>query len=94
MTEQLKSGLWYRCREFVTEQSAGEWDDKTIADDADKMMAFVNRERADMLEALKAARDHTNAIQHSQETRLNDIYDILSAAITKATDEFEGQVSI
>lgn len=49
---------------------------------------FLSREtqelwnsNADMLEAMKAARDQTLAIQHSQETRLNDIYDILNAAI-------------
>jgi hypothetical protein len=39
MTE--KTGLWYRCRDFVTEQSAGEWSDKVIADDTDAMMKFV-----------------------------------------------------
>ena len=38
------SDLWRRCRDFVEEQSAGEWDDKTIADDADKLMEFVMRE--------------------------------------------------
>lgn len=37
-------GLLGRCRDFVTEQSAGEWDDKTIANDADKLMAFVSIE--------------------------------------------------
>jgi hypothetical protein len=39
MTE--KTGLWYRCRDFVTEQSAGEWSDKVIADDTDAMMKFI-----------------------------------------------------
>jgi hypothetical protein len=39
-----KSGLWYRCMAFVEEQSAGEWDQKTIVDDADKLMAFVTAE--------------------------------------------------
>lgn len=43
MTER-KDDLWYRCRDFVTEQSAGEWDDKTIADDADKLFEFVTAE--------------------------------------------------
>lgn len=59
---ELKSGLWYRCRDFVTEQSDGEWDDKTIANDADKLMDFVNKEGAgqdirfsEMLAALKLA---------------------------------------
>lgn len=37
-----------------------------------------------MLAAMKAARDQTSAVQHSQETRLNDIYDILDAAIEEA----------
>lgn len=37
-------GLWCRCRDFVEEQSCGEWDDKTIADDADKLMEFIYRE--------------------------------------------------
>ncbi len=37
----------------------------------------------DLLSAMKAARDQTNAVQHSQETRLNDIYDILNEAIIK-----------
>lgn len=49
---ELKSGLWYRCREFVTEQSAGEWDDKTIADDADKLMKFVTKETSSIRDAL------------------------------------------
>lgn len=39
-----KEGLWYRCRDFITDQSAGEWDEKTIADDADKLFAFVTAE--------------------------------------------------
>jgi len=39
MTE--RTGLWYRCRDFVTEQSAGEWSDKVIADDTDAMVKFV-----------------------------------------------------
>jgi hypothetical protein len=33
--------LWHRCRDFVEEQAAGEWDDKTIANDADELMKFV-----------------------------------------------------
>ena len=33
--------LWYRCRDFVTEQSQGEWSDKDIADDTDKLVVFV-----------------------------------------------------
>lgn len=37
----------------------------------------------DLLAALKSVRDQTNAVQHSQETRLNDIYDIANAAIEK-----------
>ena len=45
-------GLWYRCRDFVEEQSAGEWDDKTIADDADKLMEFVRRETEQLRSAL------------------------------------------
>lgn len=53
MTE--KSGLWYRCREFVTEQSAGEWDDKTIADDADKLFEFVMSEKKKTLAVLVRA---------------------------------------
>lgn len=55
-----EQGLLGRCRDFVTEQSAGEWDDKTIANDADKLMAFVSIEVAracnahdELLEALK-----------------------------------------
>ena len=36
--------LWIRCRNFVEEQSAGEWDDKTIANDADQLMKFIMTE--------------------------------------------------
>ncbi len=36
--------LWYRCRDFVTEQSCGEWDAKTIAEDTDKLCKFVMQE--------------------------------------------------
>jgi len=50
---ERKSGLWHRCRNFVDEQSCGEWDDKTIADDADLLMNFVNSERADLVAVLK-----------------------------------------
>jgi hypothetical protein len=39
-------GLWYRCRDFVTEQSAGEWSDKDIADDADRLFSFISDEIA------------------------------------------------
>lgn len=39
----------------------------------------------DLLEAIKEIRDQTIAIQHSQEVRLNDIFDIATAAIRKAT---------
>lgn len=41
-------------------------------------------ERAEMLAALKAIRDQTEATQHSPETRLYDIYDIANIAIDKA----------
>lgn len=46
------TSLWNRCRDFVEEQSAGEWDDKTIADDADKLMEFVLRETQQLRAAL------------------------------------------
>jgi hypothetical protein len=48
---KIRNGLWYRCRKFVEEQSAGEWDDKTIADDADKLMEFVVKEVKLVLES-------------------------------------------
>ena len=57
---EAKTGLWYRCRDFVTEQSAGEWDDKTIADDADKLFAFVTAESA-ATKLLKALQDATGS---------------------------------
>ena len=39
MTEiERNTVLWYRCRDFVEKQSAGEWDDKTIANDADALL--------------------------------------------------------
>lgn len=41
-----KTGLWYRCRNFVTKQSAGEWSDKVIADDTDSLVKFVMTEIA------------------------------------------------
>lgn len=52
----------------------------SVGDELDKRSI-----REELLAALIEARDQTNMIQHSQETRLNDIYDILSAAIAKAT---------
>ena len=33
--------LFARCHAFVQEQAAGEWDDKTIDADAEKLEAFV-----------------------------------------------------
>jgi hypothetical protein len=47
-----ETNLWIRCRNFVEEQAAGEWNDKTIADDADKLMEFVMRETQPMRAAL------------------------------------------
>lgn len=45
---------------------------------------LLAEQRDDMLDTLRAIRDQTNAVQHSQETRLNDIYDIAEAAVVKA----------
>jgi hypothetical protein len=47
-----KNGLWHRCRDLVEEQAAGEWDDKTIADDADRLMKFVMAETQTLRSAL------------------------------------------
>ena len=42
------SGLWYRCRDYLYEMSAGEWykdfNDRLLADDTDKLMKFVVEE--------------------------------------------------
>lgn len=46
-------------------------------------MNRVSVERAELLAALKSVMDQTNAIQHDKETRLNDIFDIASAAVRK-----------
>jgi hypothetical protein len=46
------SALWNRCRDFVEEQAAGEWDEKTIADDADELMKFVMKETQVLRSAL------------------------------------------
>lgn len=48
-------------------------------------LADIAIQRAELLAALIEIRDQTTAIQHSQETRLDDIYDIATAAIKKAT---------
>jgi len=49
--------LLERCRAFVEQQSCGEWDDKTINDDAAKLHDFVLLEiaRADLVEPLVEA---------------------------------------
>jgi hypothetical protein len=46
------STLWTRCRDFVEEQAAGEWDDKTIANDADELLKFVMVETQTLRSAL------------------------------------------
>ncbi|MDF0490034.1 hypothetical protein PX554_18010 [Sphingomonas sp. H39-1-10] len=33
--------IYLRCVEFVREQSEGEWDEKTIAKDAERMAAMI-----------------------------------------------------
>lgn len=48
----MTSTLWHRCHDFVEEQSSGEWDDKTIVEDADKLLQFVCREHAQLIKAL------------------------------------------
>ena len=60
-------------------------------EDAGKVAHKAVNERANLfkaapalLEALKAIRDQSIAVQHSQETRLDDIFDIAKAAIAKA----------
>jgi hypothetical protein len=35
--------LFSLAKEFVTEQSAGEWDDKTITKDANKLVVLLKR---------------------------------------------------
>jgi hypothetical protein len=37
----LKNGLWPRCRKFMEELAAGEWDDDLIAHDTEKLVVFV-----------------------------------------------------
>jgi hypothetical protein len=46
------SALLTRCRDFVEEQAAGEWDDKTIANDADELLKFVMAETQTFRSAL------------------------------------------
>jgi hypothetical protein len=62
MQRMSDSDLWRRCRNFVEEQSAGEWDDKTIADDADKLLEFV------MLEVRSAIHSVTERLPEAQKT--------------------------
>jgi len=59
MPEQIKTDdLLKRCREFVDEQSAGEWDDKTIDADAKRLAEFVRAENEALREALQDMVDH------------------------------------
>ena len=44
--EQKARGLEERCREFVEEQSCGEWSEKDVAMDTKKLHEFVLREIA------------------------------------------------
>jgi hypothetical protein len=47
MTTELidhETGLWLRCRAFIEDQAAGEWDIPTIVEDADKLYEFVSTE--------------------------------------------------
>ena len=59
-----KTTLWYRCRDFVTEQSAGEWDDKAILEDTEKLERFVLAElnRYDDQQVIKCGDDLTDAM--------------------------------
>jgi hypothetical protein len=45
--------LLNRCISFVGEQSCGEWDDKTIREDAVKVAAFVRKESVALVRALE-----------------------------------------
>lgn len=59
-----KTALWYRCRDFVTEQSAGEWDDKAILEDTEKLERFVLAElnRYDDQKVIKCGDDLTDVM--------------------------------
>lgn len=50
----------------------------------------LERDNAALLEALKAVADMTIAVEQTQETRLNDIFDIARAAIAQAESKGGG----
>lgn len=80
-------GIWDRCRDFVTEQSAGEWSEKDIADDTDKLFSFISDEIArsgvpDMLRLLQTI----SILDELHTTSLPwDLIRKIRAAIAKAT---------
>jgi hypothetical protein len=46
MENTTKSALWHRCHAFVEEQSCGEWGDKDVNEDTEKLYSFVLAELA------------------------------------------------
>lgn len=42
-----RSALWYRCKEHIEKQAAGEWYEDTIIQDAENLYIFVKEEIAD-----------------------------------------------
>lgn len=49
-----KSSLWWRCQQFVENQSAGEWGEEAVAEDTDLLTEFVKSECAELVTILKA----------------------------------------
>lgn len=78
------SMLWIRCRNFVEEQSTGEWDDKTIANDADQLMKFVMNETQALRGALSQfVATCETAPPTSLMTEIGMVYKTAKAALEK-----------